>query len=86
MTNLIENIAEAKAKLIELHVRAKRVQYRNVIPRIAKKEPTDATMIGFNYRLGNWVNGLEKIEKEHDKHSNHIVVAKSDLLEKYLAK
>lgn len=57
------NLAEINIQLSELTSRAKRINYKNVIPRLPKN-PTESTLAGFKKRLSNWIKQLETLEQE----------------------
>jgi hypothetical protein len=50
-------------QLYELNLRAKKINYKNKIPKLPKN-PTESTMSGFRKRLSNWTNLLSHCEAE----------------------
>ena len=58
-----EEALKLSSGIFELKQRARKVDYKNVLPRMPKK-PTESTMRGFHGRLGNWTKGLEYLEEQ----------------------
>lgn len=57
------NLVAIHNQLKDLTSRAKRINYKNTIPRLPKN-PTESTLAGFKLRLSNWVKQLEQLERE----------------------
>lgn len=62
-----KTINEINSELTELKLRAKKVGYKNAIPRIPKFKKThphnhNSTLMGFNKRINNWKKGLLILE------------------------
>jgi hypothetical protein len=73
---------ELTNELSELIYRAKKVNYKNIPPRLPKN-PTESTMTGFHKRLRNWSNGLFSLEQETNRHNKRIVKTDINLLKSY---
>lgn len=66
---MIENktLNEIQNELVSLQERAKKIGYKNIIPKIPQgkklgSEPPEHLLAGFNLRLSNWINGLIQLE------------------------
>lgn len=73
-------LQEIENQLADLKSRAKRIDYKNVIPRLPKKI-THSTLSGFKKRLSNWTKQLEHLERERILEK---VIHTENVLESYL--
>lgn len=76
------NLVAIQSQLTELTSRAKRINYKNTIPRLPKN-PTESTLAGFKLRLSNWIKQLEVLEKERLTEN---VIQTGDVLTSYLSR
>lgn len=58
-----ESLQQSAEQLYELTLRAKKINYKNIPPRLPKN-PTEATMVGFRKRFSNWRDRLKYLEVE----------------------
>ena len=73
MTTVLQTIEEKKNELQDLISRARNVGYKNKIPNLPNPNKytknIDHLIIGFEYRLENWKNGLLNLENPSGRFS-----------------
>lgn len=57
------NLSEINNQLYDLQIRAKKIDYKNKIPKLPNTS-SPASMMGFKKRLANWTAILKHLETE----------------------